>query len=543
MTRDAWLAYFDAAPEPVQAYLLDEVSTEGETRAQAALHVDHDAWDRVMNAVWAAIFEGVSRQEFRGLLQQALPGRDLQEVERVVLQEVVHPLGELLSWDIDEALQALGVDLVGMAARVRVSLRPISYGAAVRRVASEAKISLLGEEAVRRLRDIFASYIEQTRTIEQIRELLLRPIADGGLGWSASQVQLFFEKTDDLRRQTRLLSEQAYAQWLQQYEREREAQAIERKRQEKQQERTSLAVNQDAPHPAEARGKGATSSSVIDRVVEAVFAEANVQGLDDYLEKRWRNVISTRLRGVRSREQSREVLGRDQKVGGLGQSPEEIDRLSTLLERVYAEYHAQVEAEEKAKIGQFVQEQQKRIDERQEREAAEREQWFRERKALADQGEVGAVSALKALMRGVRVVGPVCDIQTGLEIQVEGASTNIFGVDGVQGNVRLMSLAEELETLDIARFRRLAKTPAEAEAKILQKMATLRQESEERWIEGVKRWRKSPLQQAYLALVARAFAEQRPVAEVAESDKQQGKETLTPEEVGTLIDLNRQVTF
>ncbi|MBP9747813.1 hypothetical protein KBD13_02680, partial [Patescibacteria group bacterium] len=512
MTRDAWLAYFDAAPEPVQAYLLDEVSTEGETRAQATLRVDHDAWDRVMNAVWAAIFEGVSRQEFQTLLRQALPGRDLQEVERVVLQEVVHPLGEMLSWEIDEALQSLGVDVGSMTGRVRVSLRPMSYGAAVRRVASEAKISLLGEEAVRRLREVFTSYIEQTRTIEQVRELLLRPIADGGLGWSSSQVEAFFEKTDELRRQTRLLSEQAYAQWLQQYEREREVQAIERRQQEKQQARTPSASTKDEPHPAEARGKSAAAQSVIDRVVEAVFAEAGVQGLDEYLEKRWRNVISTRLRGVRSRDQSREVLARDQKVGGLGQSPEEVDRLSTLLERVYTEYHEQVEAEEKGKITQFVQEQQKRIDERQAQEAAERERWFQERKTMADQGEVGAVSALKALMRGVRVVGPVCDIQTGLEIQVEGASTNIFGVDGVQGNVRLMSLAEELETLDIARFRRLAKTPAEAEAKILQKMATLRQESEERWIEGVKRWRKSPLQQAYLSLVARAFAEQRPVA-------------------------------
>lgn len=541
MTRDAWLAYFDAAPEPVQAYLLEDVSTEGETRAQAALHVDHDAWDRVMNVVWSALFEHASREVFQRDLAAALPGRDPVELERIVTQEVLYPLGDLLAWDIDAALMDLGVPQAMLAGRLRVSLRPLSYGAAVRRVATEAKISLLGEEAIRRLRDIFASYLDQTRSIEQIHELLLRPIADGGLGWSASQVQAFLEKTDELRRQIRLLPEEEYARWLQQYEREQEVASLEKKRAQKTADTQASA--EDALHPLDKRLAKPASASVIDRVVEATFAEAQVAGLDEYLERRWRNVISTRLRGVRSDKQAREVLERDQKVGGLGQAPAEVERLAVLLERVYQEYHAQVEAEERAKITQFVEKQQQRIDERQALEAQERERWFEERKSMADQGEIGGVSALKALMRGVRVVGPVCDMTTGLEVQVEGKATNIFGMDGVQGSVRLMSLTEELETLDIAKFRRLAKTPAEAEGKVLQKFATLRQESEERWIEGVKRWRKSPLQAAYLHLVARAFAEQRPVSEVAEADQKTGALTLTPEEVGTLIDLNRQLTF
>lgn len=97
--------------------------------------------------------------------------------------------------------------------------------------------------------------------------------------------------------------------------------------------------------------------------------------------------------------------------------------------------------------------------------------------------------------------------------------------------------------MDVERFRRLAKTPDEARNKLLQKFQTLRQESEDRWIEGVKRWRDSPLQQQYLQLVSRAFAAQKTVIEVASELSHDDARGLRPEEVGILIELNQQLTF
>lgn len=538
MTRDVWLQYFEQAPEPVQHYLLDSASGAAESAAQEALGFEHDTWDRVMDCVWSAIFEKLGLGEVQARLNVAAAGRDSGLVEKVVLQKVLYPLGDLLPWDIDVRLQELGVPAEEIQAGFRISLRPISYGAAVRRIAAEAKISLLGEESVRRLREVFVSYQKNIRTVEQVREILRRSMADGGLGWSADQVEAFLAAIIHVTKQVPVLSEEEYSRWLQQTQREAEVARLEQMRKDKQ---VILTPTTDG---VVARPMGTSGfASVVDQAVEEAVALANVQGLDDYLMKRFRNAISTRLRGVRNRKQVEEVLGRDAKVGGLGQAPDEIKRIADVIEQIYNERHLIIEQEERQKVESFVLEQKKRIDQRQKTESEEREKWYQEKLQAVAQGETGSVAALKAIMRGVKVVGPVCEPGQSPQVIVQGDQPSGRVVDGIQGTVRLMSLIEEVQTLDVAGFRRMGKTAEEARQKMAQKFQALRQESEDRWIEGVKRWRESPLQQAYLSLVADAFRQQKTVIEIATERQQLGGKGLTPEEVGVLIDLNQQLAF
>ncbi len=543
MDRNTWLAHFEAAAEPVQFYLLDEASASAETRAQEQLGFEHDAWDRLMDLVWEAVFAGLSATEFQQGVKAVAVNRDPLEVEKILSLELLYPLADLLSWDLDSRLQQLGVPLASHQGRHRISLRPMSYGAAVRRIALEARISLLGEEVVRRVRDIFVSYVKRVRTIEQVIELLRRPVADGGMGWTLDQAQAFLAATDAVLKLVPVLSEEDYSRWMQQTQREAEverintATAAKQKAQEAVREADELAAGAQRPILS-------PTASLLDRGVEEAYVLANIQGLDDYLKKRLRNVISTRLRGVRNPEQVREVLLRDSKVGGLGQTASEAERIAGVIEQLYVEYHDKIQAEERKKVETFVLEQQKRIEDRQGREAEEREAWYQQKLQSVAQGETGAVAALRAVMQGVRVAGPTCDIPTsGVQVTVQGApATPLKRVDAVQGYVRLTSLTEELEHMDLARFRRLAKKPDEAKKKIDQMFQSLKQESYDRWLEGVKRWRQSPLQQQYLSLVARAFAEQRPVSEIAQAPGA-GAESLTPEEVGVIIDLNQQLSL
>ncbi len=542
MTRDTWLKHFEAAPEPVQNYLLDEASGEAESAAQTQLGFEHDAWERVMDAVWLAVFERLSLEGFQAKLAPLAGTRDAKAIEMTISERVLYPLADLLAWDLDARLSELGIKPESLQGRLRISLKPMSYGAAVRRIATEAKISLLGEESVRRLREIFISFIKRIRTIEQVREILRRPMVDGGLGWSVDQVEAFLVMTGRVTQQVPILSEEEYSRWMQQSQREAEVRRIDGERDTRNAAVAAIAAASGIT-AADQRGKAPAFASLIDQAVEEAHMLAQVQGLDEYLEKRLRNVISTRLRGVRNQVQVQEVLLRDAKVGGLGQTPEETQRIASVIEQVYNERHQAIEDEERKKVDVFVGEQKKRIEERQKTEADERDRWYQEKVQAVAQGDSGSVSALKALMRGVRVVGPVTDMHTGLSVSLEGASPSVRSVDGVQGSVRLMSLIEELHTMDVDRFRRLAKTPEEARQKVLQKFQTLRQESEDRWIEGVKRWRESPIQEQYLKLVSGAFAAQQTVIEVATEAAQSNSKGLRPEEVGVLIELNQQLTF
>lgn len=542
MDRNTWLKYFEAAAEPVQFYLLDEASSEAEARAQEQLGFEHDAWERLMNLVWEAVFTSSSTEAFQQGIKAVAVDRDPSDVEKVLSLELLYPLADLLSWDLDSRLQQLGVPLASHQGRHRISLRPMSYGAAVRRIAVEAKISLLGEETVRRVRDIFVSYVKRVRTIEQVIEMLRRPVGEGGMGWTLEQAQAFIGATDAVLKLVPVMSEEEYSRWMQQTQREAEVERIKNVTSTKQKAQEDATAEEELVAGVR-RPILSPTASLLDRGVEEAYVLANIQGLDDYLKKRLRNVISTRLRGVRNPDQVREVLLRDNKVGGLGQSPEETDRIAGVIEQMYVEYHEKIQGEEQKKVEVFVQDQQKRIETRQQRESEEREAWYQDKLQSVVQGETGAVSALRAVMQGVRMAGPTCDLPSaGVKVSVQGAPAPLNRVDGVQGYIRLSSLTEELEHMDLARFRRLAKTPEEAKKKVIQMFQGLKQESYDRWVEGVKRWRQSPLQQEYLHLVSQAFSEQRPVAEIAQA-RQASSPSLTPEEVGVIIDLNQQFSF
>jgi hypothetical protein len=97
--------------------------------------------------------------------------------------------------------------------------------------------------------------------------------------------------------------------------------------------------------------------------------------------------------------------------------------------------------------------------------------------------------------------------------------------------------------MTIQQFRRLSKTPEQAAQKIRQKFEALRQESFERWTEGVQAWRNSPIQQQYLALMTESFKLGMPVGEVADQKRQADPSVPTQAELGTIIALNGDLQF
>src|SRR5574337_913163 len=222
MDRDTWLKYYEQSPAVVQDYLLDRKSSDAEAVAQSALAYDNDAWDRVMDVVWERVFEKLSRPEFRERITKLAGDRKPDDVERTVLFHVVLPLADLVAWDVEDRLQELGMPLGEVQSAWRISLRPVSYGAAVRRIAAQAKISILGEELFRRLRELLVSYLKGVRTIEQVKEMLIRGQSEGGVGLSRDQADAYTKTLVEFLSSTQVMSEQEYAEWFTRFQNETE---------------------------------------------------------------------------------------------------------------------------------------------------------------------------------------------------------------------------------------------------------------------------------------------------------------------------------
>ncbi len=522
MKRDQWLTFFDQQPGSVQAYLLSNEAGEHEARAQTELAYDNDAWDRVMDAVWELLFIKTSRGEFTGRIRALAGDRKPEDVERAVLEWVVLPLADLVSWDVEARLTDLGSPQSEIQAVPRISLRPVSFGSAARRIASLAKISLLGEETVNRLRDVLVSYIKGVRSEEQVMDILQRPQVEGGLGFAKQQAQAFVDRMKEFLSTTEVMSETAFADWLQNDLRESESQ------------QAVIASSAAQTGNVKTEGMiGAQRERQMDPVLEATIDEClkniNLQKVpESFLMTRLRNLISSRMRDVRNREQILAMLQREEKVGGMGFDPGEAERITLVIENTYKEKRAVVEQEATGKIIKVQDEQKKKIEERRKRESEEHAAWYRDKVA----GVRGDQALRQMIVEGNKEPQASASIR-----KPQGAS-----MDGIQAaGMKLSSLADELRNMDIEAYRRQSRDPQQAAEKVLQKLDTLKRESYDRWTDGVEAWRQSTLQQQYLRLVTESFASGRPVSELVEEKRKTDPRLPTAEELGSIIALNSKI--
>lgn len=529
MDRDAWLGYFDNAPSPVRFYLTNPRSQQAESQAQTNLAYDNDAWARIMDLVWELLFEHLGKLEFRQQLKALAGDRKPEDVEREVLLRVVFPLADMVAWDVDSRLLELGVASTVLQNAFRISLRPVSYGAAARRIATQAHLSVLTEEIARRLRELLVSFVKGVRGTDEVKEVLQRKQEDGGLGFSEEQADAYIKEMEEFLATTQVMSEEAYGDWFTMYQREMSA------LQTAHDHELANPVSTGPKTEAEEIAGHAITTPVksedpsLQAGIDLVLQRSALPAMEDYLQKRFVNVISTRLRDVRNLIQVKELLLREVKVGGMGFSEVEAERITNIIESVYLETRVQIAQEEKSKIEEIKQQQSQKMDERRKRESEEHAAWYQEK--IHDQSPEAGWEALKALRD--QAVAPGATEQ--------GIAPSRPTMDSVRAPTRLTSLTQEFGMLTLADFRRMGSTPEKAMDKLLEKFETLKQENFERWSEGVQAWRSSPLQQMYLRLVADSFATGKPVAQLAEERRQQSQDVPTPEELGAILQLNNHV--
>jgi hypothetical protein len=527
MNHDEWLNGFNNAPEAVQEYLLGPASGNQEDAAQTKLAYDNDAWDRVMDVVWETIFSSLTRAEFEQRIKMVAGDRKPQDVERVILQWLILPLADMVKWDVEGRLLELGVPNGEIQGSLRISLRPVSYGAAVRRIASLAKISLLNEEVVRKLRDAMVSLIKGVRTKEQLLEILQRSQSEGGLGFAPQQAQAFVAEMERFLVSTQLMSEQEYADWYRNFQQQANAEEAEVAG-------NAAQATSDDRLPAGMGRRASDTDPVLEQAIDSTMSQIGDLKLDEFLAKRLRNVVSTRLRDVRNPVQTRSMLEREATIGGLGLAADAAERVAGVIEQAYTSQRTGIGEEERKKIEATQEEQRKKIEERKQRESEEHAAWYKQKVAGA-KGDA-AVEQLRAAMQGKSM--PV----------MESGATNASAISrpsmvDIVPPVRLTGLADELRSMDIDSFRRQAKTPDQASEKIFQKLETLKRENFERWTDGVTAWRSSPLQQQYLRLVAESFSTAKPVAQLVEEKRKVDPKLPTAEELGAIIALNARIQF
>jgi hypothetical protein len=531
----------------------------------------------ILNAVLGfATVENSLQTIYKNLLNSQIQKDDIKIIIRTLLEKVFWPIRDIFDTELTAYLTELGIDSTTWS-KDRLLFKPISYSGASSEVLNRLGMSSAGRSIRTGLRDLIAKMHKGEFVPDQAKEAMIRLPEFGGLGFDKAAAEKAVQEISILSKQVEFFSEEEYAEQL-------TAKSVKmnggsRAENEAVEDENEIKTIRDTLPP---KPKAVTA---LDKSIEAAWESLQNKPTDEYLQNRIKNVISSRLRDIRSQQELLSLLQRDTKVGGVGLNRDEAQAMASAIEQAYQNFHQNIKNEEKQKLDKQLTEQKRKIEERRKREAEEHAKWYQEKikakhsheeeqkqlaealkKGLATRSqtkhpltEAGAMKEKKQFgelvrateaskVKSLRQEPGVAEAVAQKPIKVSKATMKIDAtpktmVDGVNSAPRLSGLLGELEDITLAQFRRMGANPEDSIKKILDKMETLRQDSFEQRVGGIRAWQASPLMKLYLNLVTESFRSKKPLAEVAEEKRKNGEDTLTRDEIEALINLNNQLHF
>jgi hypothetical protein len=580
----------DLSPEQI-AFL----SSKRYAESDAALKREFGLSDEdlsFLNEMDHAVFGGlINLPQYAAAIGGEFPNLNRAEKDRMIAHLLAYrflPFGDRFSPGAEQAARDLRLKLP-KTPYYRVYSDPLTYMGAAHELSRAANIALMGQ-AQERLRDIILSRVKNVRTDAQVTEQLGRSADMGGLGLKSDHARAAADIMNDIIGRARLVTEEEYSRALSDKIRgetderpSHDEPVTTPEREEEDREIAEIAANMpkaDRDHV-----------TVLSGAVDAIFGKLLWRPEGDYLRRRLMNMISTRLRDVRTRNEFFMKLMRPVKVGGLGLDRERAERVTKEVEEGYAEFRGKVEEEEKSRLARQLEAQERKIEERRRREQEEHARWFEERIKSKREGEGGSRPSFKApggadkggapppVAHPVEIkakareraaygelvpvrprakpehagadqkpsVGRVTAVPPKPAVKVsmdtarmaraaEGARPRIEDVR-VPGGARLAGPLQEIGSMTLEQFRRLG-TPGNAARRIAEKVELLGEESFEKRVSGVLAWQESPLQKTYLGLLAQAFKTQKTMKALIDEKRKTDPNVMSIEEMEAIVALN-----
>ena len=134
-------------------------------------------------------------------------------------------------------------------------------------------------------------------------------------------------------------------------------------------------------------------------------------------------------------------------------------------------------------------------------------------------------------------------IKSKLNFRRPGEVASKKRMEDVKYIPKVMNPIDELMYMDLISFRRLAPNLEQRTEKIKDKIDLLEEEQYGKKIEGIKAWRKSSVNNLYLKIGQQSLGQKQSIDAIIEERKSQNKDCLTKEEFKAVMDLNKSLRF
>lgn len=281
----------------------------------------------------------------------------------------------------------------------------------------------------------------------------------------------------------------------------------------------------------------------LDREVETIWQKSQLKFSDQEREKRFKNIILSRLKDIRDQIETREILLSSPLVGGMGFDAQTADRILQIIneeferldgklrQAVSQEPFAELRAEAKKILTESPQSAPLLIFPTPEESAKESIQLKTGTETIKQKPFQPAegFAPFKPIIQPTAFKKPVVK------------PTERPKIEDVKFRPRSLGPVEEIGSLTLTDFRRLAATPKEAAEKVLEKIKILEQESFSQFIAATKAWQQSEVYWLYLELGQQSMESKKPMTEIIAARSASQQPTLTEAEFEAVSDLNKKL--
>ncbi len=267
----------------------------------------------------------------------------------------------------------------------------------------------------------------------------------------------------------------------------------------------------------------------LNQEVQRIIEKSQLNLTDPLVRKRFENIVLSRLKDIRDQLETREALLSSSMVGGMGFDAQTADRILSLInqeiEQLNGKLHQAVSQEPFAQLRLEAQE-----------ILAEPPALVFEESKPSEKKITKPQEIKPPLAARVAVLPP--DFRK--KVPTAGEKPKI---EDIKFKPRLTGPLEELGSLTLTDWRRLADSPEGSAEKILEKIQLLEEESFSKKVEAIKAWKQNQVYRLYLQIGQQSMFEKKPVSEVIAARKTQGQPSLTEEEFAVISDFNQKLRY
>ncbi len=339
-----------------------------------------------------------------------------------------------------------------------------------------------------------------------------------------------------------------------------------------------------------------------EKQVEIILKNSGIRFSDKNLYNRCLKVLTTFLRGVRSRIDTRLVLEKPEKIGGLGLSSEkadhlikttlshianletqapkkeeapvesspltESDDLTKLITKEKIEKEAEFNLKKEIEAGRTpsipAPEKIKKIEARKEEVKKLEEKTQDDRMSFAPPPKKGLMDQIfkvpkkeKEEEKTIKEAPKKEEEKTKTEEREAEIDEKTWSskprpvsdsgskkkIEDIKTAPKVMGPIDELRYLSLVNFRRLSEEPEEATLKIRKKIELLEKDGFDKKIKGILAWKKSPVNRLYILLGQEAVRKGISLQKLTEERLEKNKESLSWDEVKAVMKLNAQISY